>query len=210
MFKLINATEQANLRAKIEQLETQTSAEVVAVLQDQADSYRYIPSLWAAVVALSLPFWLPLLPFWLDASMIPNIQVLCFAALALLFQFTPIKYRLVPKSVKHRRAALSAREVFLDLGLHSTKDNTGVMLFVSEAEHYVEILVDHGVQSKIDSQQWQLVIERFTAHVKAGNAYAGFEDAIEGIGSTLKAALPWQDNENELPDHLVVITNRKA
>ena len=49
-----------------------------------------------------------------------------------------LQFRLVPRRLRHAGCKPGAQRV-LQQGLHRTQDATGVLIFVSEAEHYVEI-----------------------------------------------------------------------
>ena len=86
----------------------------------------------------------------------------------------PITVRLIPKSVHYWRAANLARRQFLENNLHHTEGDTGVLIFVSEAEHYVEILADCGIGQHVSDERWQTIVNAFVAGVRAGRALEGF------------------------------------
>ena len=113
---------------------------------------------------------------------------------------------LVPRSVRQWRASSLARRQFLDNNLHHTDSETGVLIFVAEAERYIEIIADRGVSRLIDDQQWQAIIERFIDQVHAGDTHQGFIDCIEQCGALLAEHLPSAGDKNELPNHLVVLS----
>ncbi|MCR8922351.1 TPM domain-containing protein [Dasania sp. GY-MA-18] len=204
-MKALNEQQLAQISAAIQQVEQQTDAELVTVLAKQADNYYYIPTLWAALLALLVPVLLRFTPLWLDGIDLLKAQWLTFACAALVFRIPFIKMRLVPKSVQQWRASSLARRQFLDNNLHHTKGETGVLVFVSEAEHYVEILADRGIAQQVDDKQWQQIIDAFTAQVKAGNTQQGFISCIEQCGALLKQYAPATAEKNELPNHLVLL-----
>lgn len=191
--------------AAIAAVEVQTDAELVTVLARQADSYFYIPTLWAAMIALLIPLGLKLTPLWLTGDELLLAQWLAFMVIAIVFRLPPIMMRLVPRSVKQWRASNLARRQFLENNLHHTRGETGVLIFVSEAEHYVEIIVDRGISRLVDDQQWQRIVDGFTAQVKAGNTQQGFIDCIEQCGDLLIQHVPATAEKNELPNHLLLI-----
>jgi putative membrane protein len=105
-----------------------------------------------------------------------------------------------------RRAHLLAHEQLLDLGLSSTRRQTGVMLFVSVAERYVEIIADAGVQADVDDRLWQGIIDRFVDKVRTGSFAEGFADAIDACTAEIAKHHPrTADDVNELPNRLVEI-----
>lgn len=189
----------------IEQVEQGTDAELVTVLARQADSYLYIPTLWAAIIALMIPALLKLTPFWLGENELLAIQWFNFIALALLFRVPDIMMHLVPKRVKHWRAASLARCQFLENNLHCTKGETGVLIFISEAEHYVEIIADRGISQHVSNDQWQCIVDALTASIKRKQTLQGMLRCIGDCGEILKQHSPATESKNELPNHLIVL-----
>jgi putative membrane protein len=132
-------------------------------------------------------------------------QLVSFVALSLIFRIPAISIRLIPKSVRFWRAANMARRQFLDNNLHHTRDATGVLLFISEAEHYVEILADRGINDLVGQEQWQGIVDNFVAAVKAGETHRGLMQCIERCGGLLEEHLPATREKNELPNGLVIL-----
>jgi putative membrane protein len=214
--------EKQRLRAQIEAVEQRTRGELVTVIARQSDPYAYIPLLWAGVIALSLPPLIALAGPWLaelrgawnttpdavsvDLVVLSIIQLTVFLLLSLAFRWLPLKMRVIPKSVRLRRAARTAREQFLAQGVHNTGDRCGVLIFVSVAEHYVEILADRAINEKVDQAAWDAIVAAFVAAVKQGEVAAGFEQAVQACGDLLATHFPAApDSRNELPDHLIEI-----
>lgn len=204
-MKLLNATAQTAVADAITQVEKNTDAELVTVLAPQADDYRWIGLLWAAVIALLLPGIVVFFPGWVDTRTLLLTQWACFVVLGIVFQLPAITPRLVPRMVRHARASALARSQFLAQNLHRTAGATGMLIFVAEAERYVEILVDHGIASRLDDATWSAIVERFTAQVAAGQTEQGFIDCIQACGQHLTEALPATTSRNELPNRLVVL-----
>lgn len=204
-MRLLNQTQLDDVAQAIAQVERETDAELVTVLARRADDYVYISTLYAAVLALLMPLVLKLTPFWLDGDELLLGQWLLFLGAALLFRIPVIMMRLVPRQVKHWRAANLARRQFLENNLHHTKGETGVLIFVSEAERYVEIIADRGISQHVTQAQWQQIVEQFTTQVRAGRTLDGFIACIESCGALLKQHAPATSQKNELPDRLVVL-----
>lgn len=202
---LLTAAERERVAHAIAAVERETDAELVTVLARRADPYPYVPTLWAAGVALLTPGVLALTPLWLGLWDILLAQWVVFVALALALRWPPLMYRLVPKSVQRWRAANLARRQFLEQNLHHTRGETGVLIFVSEAEHYVEILADRGIARHVDDEQWQSIVDTFTARVRNGETAEGFCECVRSCGELLKTHVPATAQKNELPNHLVLI-----
>lgn len=203
---LLTQSEQQQVADAIDRIELNTDAEVVTVLAAQADDYHYIPLLWASLIALVLPGAVLLFTDWLGAGQLLLVQWVLFIVLALLFRLPIVLTRLIPAPVRHWRASNLARRQFIELNLHHTEADTGMLIFVSEAERYVEILVDRGISSRIDDAVWQSIVERFTAQVHDGQVLQGFLSCIEDCGAQLEQHIPATHERNELPNRLVVLS----
>lgn len=200
----LNDEQKQQLRAAIRAAESKTSGEIVTVIAAASGSYFYYPTLWAALLAILAP-----LPFaFLSTTFAPlgivELQLLVFALLALALRWPPIKLRLVPRSVQRDYCARRAREQFLAQDLHTTRQRTGVLLYVSVAERHVELLADAGINEKVAPDTWERIVREFTARVKAGEVAEGFLAAVAAVGQELATHFPAEGvNPNELPDHLV-------
>lgn len=200
----LNEEQKQRLRAQIEEVEKQTSGELVTVIARQSDPYPYVPLLWASVIALSLLPLMGLAGLRFELTTVSIIQLGGFLVLSTLFRWPPLKMRLIPKQTKLRRAARSAREQFLEQGLHHTRDRSGVLIYVSVGERYVEILADKGINEKVDQSQWDGIVADFIQAVKKGRTAEGFEQAVAACGAVLAEHFPAAPGDkNELPDHLV-------
>src|SRR5690606_3112959 len=104
----------------------------------------------------------------------------------------------------HWRACNLARRRFIECNLHHTEGGTGILIFVSEAERYVEILVDRGIASRIDNGAWEAIVANFTERVHDGQVLEGFLGCIEACGSLLKQHVPATQGRNQLPNRLVM------
>ena len=202
---LLNPEEQAQVAAAIHRAEKHTDAELVTVLARRADNYYFIPALWAAMIALLTPVILGLTPFWLSAMDLLMAQWLVFVVLALLFRVPTITLWMIPRWVARGRAALLARDQFIANNLHHTVGATGLLIFVSEAEHYVEIVADRGISQYVADSEWQAIVDAFTRRIKSGQVSEGFVECIDSCGALLQQYVPLSHEKNELPNHLVIL-----
>lgn len=202
---LLSEAELQRVTDAITEVERHTDAELVTVLATRADDYAYIPLLWASLVALLLPGAANFFGGWLNSAQLLLVQWLTFALLALLGRIPSLTSRLIPRAVRHWRAANLARRQFLEHNLHHTEAGTGMLIFVSEAERYVEIIVDRGISSRIDDGAWQALVDVFTAEVRRGRTLEGFLGCIRGCGELLQQHVPATHERNELPNRLIVL-----
>lgn len=205
-MQFISEQDQQRIRDAIAEVESKTSGELVTVIAHSSDNYQYIPLLWASLLALALPG-----PFvfaevdWFLAHWY-TYQLACFLITALVFRIPAIRLRLIPAAVRQRRAHRHAMEQFVINNLSATKQANGILLFVSIAEHYVEIIADKGINDKVPANTWETVVESFTGQVRKGAIAEGFIEAIHACGHVLHTHFPAdRENPDELPNHLIVV-----
>jgi putative membrane protein len=204
-MRLFSSEDEQRVAAAITMAERQTSGEVVAVVASESDDYLYASVLAAALAALLVPC--PLIFFtWLPIQWIYILQLVVFVVLAAVFSWQPIRLALVPSSIKRQTAHQRAVEQFLVQNLHTTADRTGVLIFVSIAERYAEVLADAGIHSKLSESQWQSIVNDLTQLIGEGRPADGFVQAIETIGCQLARYFPPGSRDtNKFPNHLIVL-----
>jgi putative membrane protein len=190
--------------AAIRDAETRTCGQLVCVLAHSSSEYAHIPVLWASALALSVPW--PLIYFtpW-SVQRIFLLQLAVFIVAGLVFSWMPLRLALVPRAVQRTRAHRAALEQFVVRGISRTRNRTGVLIFVSLAEHYARIIADDGIAAKVHASEWQAAIDALTGHMRAGRIAAGFTAAIERCGAVLAVHAPPDGSPNELPDRLYVM-----
>jgi putative membrane protein len=197
--------DQAAISAAITRAEENTSGEIVVVAAIASDGYRSFGLLWAALLALAVPIPLIFATKW-PVQHIYLIQLSVFLVFGILFQLARVRYCLVPPSIKRARAHQRAVEQFLVQNMHTTKGRTGVLIYVSFAEHFAEVIADDGIYRKVPPSAWEDVVTELTGHLGRGTATHGFIRAIERCGKILAAHFPpGRVDENELPNHLIVL-----
>ncbi|MDU9390442.1 hypothetical protein [Pseudomonas sp. zfem002] len=202
---LLNEFQQRQVAEAIAGVERHTDAELVTVLARSADDYAYVPLVWASLLALLVPGLLHYLTGWFSTHGLLLAQWLTFIVLCLVLRLPLFTSRLVPRAVRQWRASNLARRQFLEQNLHHTTGRTGVLIFVCEAERYVEILVDDGIAARLDNQVWDAIVAGFTAQVRAGQTLEGFLTCIAACGELLKTHVPATAQRNELPNRLVIL-----
>ena len=202
---LLTLEQQRQVEEAVSRAEQRTDAEIVTVLAPRADDYSYIPLLWASLVALLVPAVVHFLIGGVDTYSLLMLQWASFVFLSLIFRIPAITTRLIPPRVRHWRASNLARRQFLEQKLHHTQDRTGVLIFVSEAERYVEILVDEGISRHLDNSDWGTIVNDFVRRVALGHTAEGFIACIDASAELLAQHIPKTQSRNQLPNRLVML-----
>lgn len=202
---LFTDAEELRISEAIAAAEKKTSGEIVAVVTAASQSYLYVPFMWAAIIALLVPWPLIYLTWW-PMHMVYFVQLATFLILLLLLMPRPVRVTLVPRSIQRMHAHRRAVEQFLAQSMHTTAGRTGVLIFVSVTERYAEVLADSGINAKVPQGSWQAIVDHLTADIADGRATDGFVHAIEMAGGHLAQHFPPGSRDpNELPDHLIVL-----
>ncbi|MGD8690344.1 MAG: TPM domain-containing protein, partial [Gammaproteobacteria bacterium] len=184
-MRQLSQHDRERIRAAVEAAEKRTSGEFVTVLARRSDDYYYIPMLWSALAALIIPGLIHWLGWLTETADFYLFQLALFVVLAAVFLAPGVRIRLVPRRLRAARAARMAYQQFVERGVHATRDHSGVLLFVSRAEHYVEILADAGIHQKVGEKRWEAIVADFVSEVRAGRTADGFVTAIEAIGEAM-------------------------
>lgn len=204
-MSLVNDADRRRIADAIRAAEARTSGEVVAVIAPESASYLSVPVLAAALVALLVPW--PFIHFtWFTVQWIYVMQLIVFLALLAILMPRPVRYRIVPRTIQHTRAHGRAIEQFLVHELDSSAGRSGVLVYVSVAERYAEIVADQGLNGKVSTTEWQSIVDEMTSLIgdeKPGEAIAG---AVDKVGAIMAKHFPPTGNDvRRLPDHLIVL-----
>lgn len=90
-----------------------------------------------------------------------------------------------------------------------TEHDNGVLIYLSLAEHHLEILADRGLARHVPDTDWQAVIQECSTSLRAGRLEEGLTHALEGVHARLARHFPaaggdHTSRENSLPDHPVL------
>jgi len=118
--------------------------------------------------------------------------------------YMPLRMALTPGRTRSRRVHRRAVEFFRTSCEQKTRGRTGVLLYLSLAEHRAEIVADKAIADQVAPEIWGEAMAVLVDEVKAGRPGRGMALAVEKIGAVLAPILPpTLDNPNELPDRLI-------
>jgi uncharacterized membrane protein len=99
-----------------------------------------------------------------------------------------------------------AIEVFSELGVWDTEENSGVLVYVLLAEHALEIVADRGITRKVDQREWDAIAHDMQSEFRKGNFRKGSLAGVKAISHLLDQHFPpGEHNPNELPDRPVIL-----
>lgn len=99
-----------------------------------------------------------------------------------------------------------ALDVFSQLKVWDTEENTGVLIYVLLADRALEIVADRGIARKLGQDEWDRIARDMLAEFRTGQYERGALSGIEAISALLAEHFPaTADNINELPDRPVIL-----
>jgi putative membrane protein len=228
---LLTPSDLSAIEAAVREAEARTTGEIYCVVAEESSDYWETPIAWAAGVALLGPALLLLagvhveapdvLVGWTAAQIADAagaavrqaligavlLQGVLFVGTLILTAIPPVRRALTPRGLKRERVRSRAREQFIAKNLHATRERTGVLIYVSLAEHMAELIADESIAGAVEPDVWDRAMGALTAGLKRGEPAAAFAAAIGLCADVLAERFPARagDNPNELPDAVVLL-----
>jgi uncharacterized membrane protein len=94
-----------------------------------------------------------------------------------------------------------AEEVFAELRVWDTEENSGVLVYVQAVDRKIEIVADRGIGARVPQAEWDAICRAMEAAFREREFERGALDAIGAITRLLARHFPpREENPNELPD----------
>lgn len=202
------------IRAAVAEAEKRTSGEIVPYIVPQSDHYDVATWRGATMLMMAVLF-IVLLLFefyqgwsfgWLYTGRGTVLLVLFTWTLGALLaaRIPAIKRMLVGEGLMAQTVHRRAMQAFVQEEVFSTRDRTGILLFISLFEHRIEVLGDVGINRHVTADEWVEVVATLRENIRAGHVTDGIVKAIEMCGALLerRGVEIRDDDENELSDDL--------
>lgn len=219
----LSEADHARVTAAVTLAEDGTDGEIVTVVAGESDAYHDVALHWSLLAMLLVPAilaWRPDPALWLHMMLVDAwaevtpvhelmlitlvLQSLVFLLVRLALAWRPLRMALTPGSTKTRRVRRRAIALFRTAAEKRTRATTGVLLYLSIAEHRAELIADEAIHSKVAPEIWGEAMAALVAAVKDGRPGDGMAEAVVQIGVVLGQHFPRSaDDRNELPDRLI-------
>lgn len=101
---------------------------------------------------------------------------------------------------KGQSARGRAIDVFSQLRVWDTEDNSGLLIYLLLADRAVEIVADRGIDAKVGAQEWSKICQQMEACFKQSNYEGGVIKGVQAVTRQLRTHFPTDGyNRNELP-----------
>ena len=130
--------------------------------------------------------------------------VLIFAVVRLTLNYRPLRFALTPRIIRAQRVRARAVGYFKVGAEARTSGRTGILIYISLAEHVAEIIADEAIHGKVAPGVWGDAMADLIAEVRQGKLADGMIAAVRDVGVILAEHFPRADDDvNELPDRLI-------
>ncbi|OQY34368.1 MAG: hypothetical protein B6241_05130 [Spirochaetaceae bacterium 4572_59] len=217
----INEKEQERISVAVKEAEKSTSGEIATALIGESSDYALYELVFSLCIGFvyfsSLLFFYPSVSVWLgnlfwDA---PEWYVTAFYGIStvlvvgLVYFFSNMSFvdrLIIPRKVLREKVRNRALRYFTESGVYSTRDHTGILIFVSLLEKRVEVLADQGISEKIPQNEWNELVAALSRAMRDGQLAGGLCAAVESCGKKLSKHFPIKsDDSNELSDSVDIL-----
>ena len=209
--KFLSEQDREKIRNKVKEVEKLTSGEIVPMIVSRSYHYPVSDIIGGALFAFPLSliftyfmggwFWIGNFNLWLFLGI--------FAVLFILF------HQIIKHTGGLKRFFISDREIteeveeaavtsFFREGLYRTRDETGILIFISVFERRVWVLADRGINAKVKQGQWNEIVTMIIEGIKNNSQAEAICKAIDEAGRILKEHFPIKtDDTNELKNLII-------
>jgi putative membrane protein len=218
----LTADDHARVSTAIAAAEAKSDGEIIAITADQSDAYHDVGLHWAVLAMVAVLAYFAALPvqleWWHDRlsgwsaepttrellTLLLFFALLKFLAVLFLLKWRRLRMLLTPGSTKTRRVRRRAIMLFKTGAERRTVGRTGILIYLSMAEHRAEIVGDEAITNVTTPETWGEAMTALLTHVKAGRPGDGIVAAVEIIGEVLAEHFPKSgEDSNEIPDKLI-------
>lgn len=187
-------------------VERRTAGEVAVMVVEQSDAYPEGQMLAGGVIGSLLALTATEL-LWGGALWVFVVSALVLTALCgwLTHYLPAVKRFFTPNDRLELQVRDRALAAFYEKGLYKTREESGVLFFISLFERKVWVLADKGIYAKIRQETLQSYARDIAAGIKGGTAVDALCKAIGDVGGILARHFPVKaDDVNELSDQVIV------
>ena len=178
------------LHAALETARTRTSARLAVVTVPISDRYALYPLVFGGIAAFLAGAVLAVFFRHMPLREAFFLVALVAAAATFLLDIMALRLAVVPRHARNWECWELAHRAFASRILAQNDRKTGILLFVSFGERYVEVVTDRDVDRHIPQSVWDALIKDFLAEAKAGRVGAALPKMVEASAKVLEQYYP--------------------
>lgn len=203
--KFFSDEERERIKKTVQDVETRTIGEVAVMVVNSSDQYIeaevtggiFLGSLISLILTMAF-FHSSLWSFiWLS--------FIFFFPAKYVFRKVPLlKTAFIGLKRKEHMVMQRAERAFYEKGLYKTRENSGVLFFLSLLERKVWVLADEGIYKRIDQETLNRFANTVSQGIRDGRACDTLCQAIKESGEVLASHFPMEPGDtDELSDEVM-------
>ena len=204
--RFISKADQNRIENCVREAESRTRGEIVVMVVPE--SYHYPMACVLGATAFSSPVAVALTEvlgslFWVGPS---HLWVFLAVVIPMFLVFHEtvkrvdiLKRRFISGKEMMEEVREAAHIQFFRKGLYRTREETGVLIYISIFERRVWVLGDRGINAVIPETQWNVVVATIVQGIKDGRAAEGICQAVGEVGKILQDKFPIKRGDNAVP-----------
>lgn len=207
----LTESDRERIREAVKEAETKTSGEIVPMVVSSSYHYPVSDILGAAAVSFPLSvvltymicsmLWMGDQNMWLFIGLF---SVFFLLSHVLIKQIPSLKRLFVSKREIEEEVEEAAVTAFFREGLYRTRDETGILLFISVFERKVWVLADRGIDTKVGHDAWVDIVSHIIEGIRKKRQADAICEAVAMVGDLLSRHFPIKDDDtNELKNLIV-------
>ena len=178
------------IEVAVREAEAGTTSEIVVGILPSSGDDRGMAAIAGALVFALIAGVAPTIWWNWDRLLLMAIAVVAAILAFWLCDRFDLGLRWLPARLLIKDARRAARAIFLDHGLDNTPERNAVLLFISHAERYIEILPDRAAAAAIDPVQWTGITDEFRRRMREGDIGEAVAAAVSSIGKLCATHFP--------------------
>jgi putative membrane protein len=207
----LSEADRETIRDTVALTEKRTSGEIVPMVV--SSSYHYPMAAVLGAAALSFPLavvltvvvggllWIGHQNMWLFIGLF---SVLFIVFHALIDRVPALKRLFVSRREIDEEVEEAAVTAFFREGLYRTRDETGVLIFISVFERKVWVLADRGIDARVGTDAWSWIVEHIVTGIRQKRQTAAICEAVVMAGDLLESHFPIKDDDTNELGNLIV------
>ena len=205
----LHADNQKLIREAVAKEERITSGEIVPLIVKSSSGYSSASLLCSMVFSMIIALAVSILSGRNDMWSFVAIYALAYIPCYMISHYiSPLKRLFISRSDRTDAVRQGAFAAFYRNGLYRTRDETGILIYISLFERTVWILADRGINARVQAGTWDSIVTKITSGIRDGEGVDSLVESIHNIGDILRNYFPVKsDDKDELSNLIIDDTN---
>jgi len=208
--KFFTKEENQRIEQTTRDVESRTIGEIVVMVVDSSDQYVEADMMFGVLIGSLISLIITV--EYLHSSVwfyIPISLLFFFPAKYLLSKIPVFKSAFIGFSRKNHAVRDMALRAFYEKGLYKTKQNTGILFFISLLERKVWVIADKGIHEKMKQETLNNFARTVSLGIREGHSCDALCEAIKEAGKLLEKYFPvTPDDTDELTNKVITESNK--